>query len=76
MHCFVPFGTATNIVDHGAIKFFTSTEVAVNCALKDLGHFDLSYGTMMNEAISKFSFAWIGKYLGPVLDLAMHGAST
>ena len=72
MHCFVPSGTATNLVDHSAFKFFTSVETAVSVALRDLGHFDLSYGTVMNEVQTKFAFGCMGKYLAPLFDLMMH----
>lgn len=73
LHCFVPYGTATNIVDHKAFfRLATTTKDAVDVALRDLGKFDLSYGTLMNEVLAKFSFIWTGKYLGPVFDAAMH----
>ena len=72
----------TNIVDHNRGKAFfkiaTTTEDAVNTALRDLGKYDLTYGTLMNEVLAKFSFIWSGKYLAPfsqllpVFDAAMH----
>ena len=64
VHCFVPFGTATNIVDNWLFaKFATTTQDAVTVALRDLGKFDLTYGTLMNEVISKLWFGWLGKYM-------------
>ena len=72
MHCFVPFGTATNIVEHKIFfRIATTTNDAVSAALRDLGQFDLTYGTLMNEVLSKL-VAVVGKYLAPVLDLTMH----
>ena len=38
IHCFVPYGTATNIVDHKTFfKIATTTEDAVGPALRDVG---------------------------------------
>ena len=57
LHCFVPYGTATNIVDHKAFfRLATTTQDAVTVALRDLGQYDLTYGTLMNEVIAKFCF--------------------
>lgn len=71
LHCFSPFATATNIVDHTFIRMATPTSVAVNIALRDLGSHDFTYGTVLNEIIAKFSFILMGKYLAPLFDLIM-----
>lgn len=76
LHCFVPYGTATNIVDHKTFfKLATTTHDAVTVALRDLGQYHMTYGTFLNEILAKFSFIWVGKYLAPVFDISMYFAS-
>lgn len=76
-HCFVPFGTSTNIVEQPIfLKMATTTKDVIDVALRDLGQFDLSYGTLMNELLAKLSFVWIGKYLPILFDLIMRFCST
>lgn len=71
--CFTPSGTSTNIVENDLFKrFATSAERAVQVALRDLGHYKISYGTLQNEVEAKLTFTYMGTYFSKALDVLFY----
>jgi len=69
LHCTVPFATKTNIVNHWGMDLVgTPVGKAVNIWLRDLGHWDLSYGTKSNEIFARGYFGAFSSNFEPVFN--------
>ena len=68
-------GTNTNIVQHWGMKILTSAEAATAACLRDLGQYELVYGTMKNELEVKFILLFVAANFPTFFDYVISQVS-